>query len=231
MVHMVDISNEAIELPPLRRMSHRNIADEMPRIRYRRRPDTPPAFNGLGDRRRSVSPHSEMDAWAIMGTSITPDPSLPSAEASFATVAGSFAHDTDPTSSEPGPGGQGDNTPLTIPGFRSPLYLTRDVGDQTVLPENCDLPSPTSSSSSAEDEAERTLRMSSQLVIPSPLTTALDEFEGEFLRFLDAEATLGLSLEQRRQTLGEMQRLMRRVAEEQGQESFGRNHVEQGTPL
>lgn len=49
-------------------------------------------INGLGDRQRSWSPVDDVDAWNVLGSTITPDPSLPSASNSFATEVGtSFA--------------------------------------------------------------------------------------------------------------------------------------------
>lgn len=91
-------------MPPLRRMGRRRVADEL----TRRQEPEPPLFgttlpdpttmgrvNGLGDRQRSWSPADDADAWNVLGSTITPDPSLPSASNSFAADVGtSFASST-----------------------------------------------------------------------------------------------------------------------------------------
>jgi hypothetical protein len=68
------------DLPPLRRMGRR-IAD----IEARRLRGRAARLDGLGDRDRSLSPDGD-GAWETMLTTLTPDPQLPSAGSSFASV-------------------------------------------------------------------------------------------------------------------------------------------------
>jgi hypothetical protein len=69
------------DLPPLRRMGLRSIAEiEANRLRERAA-----HLDGLGDRDRSLSPDGE-GAWETMLTTLTPDPQLPSAGSSFASA-------------------------------------------------------------------------------------------------------------------------------------------------
>lgn len=90
------------ELPPLRRMGnrtitqrtdedrererHRNLAD-LRRLQERHNWRMERGVGGLGDRERSWSPEQDHDSWNVMGSTIQPDPSLPSASTSFASGA------------------------------------------------------------------------------------------------------------------------------------------------
>lgn len=94
------------DLPPLRRMGHRSINDDRPPApptltssnRHGLRPSdrhrlddllvSGSAAEGLGDRDRSISPDAEQ--WETLLTTITPDPSLPSAQTSFNSATESF---------------------------------------------------------------------------------------------------------------------------------------------
>lgn len=72
------------ELPPLRRMRHRNFHDSF----YERQDSRPRhPVDGLGDRRRSFSPDD--DAWETLLTTIAPDERLPSAHSSFTSATAS----------------------------------------------------------------------------------------------------------------------------------------------
>ena len=141
------------DLPPLRRMGHRSI-NERQRSRSRSPNRRRPSFrvprdylhddfeddhfrahgSGLGDRDRSLSP--DADQWETLLTTITPDPSLPSAETSFNSAAASF----------PGPSAHGTGThPPRSPRLRPlrpidpPLSpLSQPIQDSTTLPPNFD---------------------------------------------------------------------------------------------
>lgn len=81
-------ANALDELPPLRRMGNRTINEALPRITQfsvdETRADDLGMTSGLGDRERSWSP--EADQWETLLTTITPDPSIPSADSSFANA-------------------------------------------------------------------------------------------------------------------------------------------------
>ncbi|KAL8802574.1 MAG: hypothetical protein Q9182_003739 [Xanthomendoza sp. 2 TL-2023] len=75
------------ELPPLRRVNRNYISSRSSRV-----PSTRGIFDGLGDRRRSVSPDS--DPWEILLSTMPPDERLPS------TAASSFRSNENPLSHE-----------------------------------------------------------------------------------------------------------------------------------
>ena len=67
-----------MELPPLRRMGDRSIADAVDLTPLR------PLIDGIGDRERSP-PAADEENWTTMLATIAPDARLPSASSSFAT--------------------------------------------------------------------------------------------------------------------------------------------------
>ncbi|KAK8215118.1 hypothetical protein M8818_002128 [Zalaria obscura] len=89
-------------------------------------------IDGLGDRTRSVSPEQGVNVWEIMQTTITPDPSLPSAESSFtgdaAAASASFNNDTDLR----------DGPPVTsAQRQRSESHANRDPDTNYYLAQDC----------------------------------------------------------------------------------------------
>ncbi|KAF2100389.1 hypothetical protein NA57DRAFT_54480 [Rhizodiscina lignyota] len=80
-------------LPPLRRMSRRNIADgPLPSSSLRETWSPVDAYStsGLGDRERSFTPNGEdADGWDTMLSTIAPDTQLPSFDSSFTSAAAS----------------------------------------------------------------------------------------------------------------------------------------------
>lgn len=93
-------SGPEMELPPLRRMGHRNVGDRSPGTSHVMRAytveemvdelhDNRPLHNGLGDRDRSVESDTAEENWNTMLSTIAPDERLPSASSSFASEAAS----------------------------------------------------------------------------------------------------------------------------------------------
>jgi len=118
------------DLPPLRRVGRRTIAD----FETRRRRLRAPRLDGLGDRDRSLSPDG-VDAWDTLLTSITPDPQPPSVGSSFASSSAAASASSNPASS---------STSLT----------TMDSGGNDLIENACDLIEDVSglSDTDAEDE-------------------------------------------------------------------------------
>ncbi|KAL2073613.1 hypothetical protein VTL71DRAFT_10939 [Oculimacula yallundae] len=69
-------------------------------------------LDGLGDRDRSLSPEGGA-AWDILLTSITPDPQVPSAGSSFASISAAAAAASSPSGSGPSSGSASASTSMT----------------------------------------------------------------------------------------------------------------------
>ena len=112
-----------------------------------------PLLDGLGDRQRSLSPDNETNAWDTLLTTITPDPSLPSAASSYGSGSAPVTSDlsragaprSPPTSSQALP--NFDSASTTVP-------VVLDPYPEFLNP--CDYPSSDSSSESESDHSHLT---------------------------------------------------------------------------
>jgi hypothetical protein len=146
----IDIS----ELPPLRRMGHRSIANHLssrrsPRPAHPRISTTAPhhrtthTVDGLGDRQRSRSPTPPSDAWNTLLTTIPPDTHLPSASTSFASGTASASVSLRESTS----------TSLTTPSSAEPDHPHRE-SEYPLICDDDDDDDVNNSSSSSDDNNE-----------------------------------------------------------------------------
>ncbi|KAF2002751.1 hypothetical protein P154DRAFT_544395 [Amniculicola lignicola CBS 123094] len=112
-----------VNLPPLRRMGRRTIADgPLPSSSLRESWSPSTTIDGLGDRDRSVSPAD--DPWDTMLSTVAPDPLPPTADSSFTSAAASASFSNSHPSSRAGSSNSNSNsaassrTHVTIPSRR-----------------------------------------------------------------------------------------------------------------
>jgi hypothetical protein len=147
--------------------------------------------DGLGDRDRSLSPDGE-GAWETMLTTLTPDPQLPSAGSSFMSVSATTSGSSNAEST---------NTSLTTMGSTPNVVDRPNVGSEPV----CDLvddSSDTSDTSDTEDELYLHDRMTRE------------RFQRSYADVVAARSdlTTSQSIAGDPDTLGGMQRIVRRLA-------------------
>ncbi|KAI9848160.1 MAG: hypothetical protein M1837_000834 [Sclerophora amabilis] len=117
------------DMPPLRRMGHRSIAEGGHNNSSQGPSHRPVTVDGLGDRERSLSPD---DSWETLLMTIAPDQRLPSNDSSFTSATASASASSlgsNPTSR---------STPITVP-------------SETEMPPICDLWSASDSEYSESD--------------------------------------------------------------------------------
>jgi hypothetical protein len=117
-----DNSDNAVGLPPLRRMGRRTIADgPLPSSSLRESWSPAASIDGLGDRDRSVSPVVD-DHWDTMLSTVVQDPLAPTAESSFTSAAASASFSNSHPSSRAGSSNSNSasssRTHLTVPSRR-----------------------------------------------------------------------------------------------------------------